>query len=625
VARWNRDRHYLLPLYVVMYDSEDDAQNLLAALEPVTGLTLGLGRLAFYNRSLRHRLTEALEADLAKPTHERFPAPIHAVALARISEADENAAARLAPSVLAEYAPGDRRALIELSQACVNIGRGDLVHQRAAAMAADSPWHWEVVKMAGATDLAKPMLNLGDRKPDETWIDATVDFGSRPENHRINPNYAAIRWNGTIDLPKPGLWTLAIESDDGSRLHIGEFELDNSGDHAMQRRELGIVGPAKALPLRIEFYNRSGGMGCRLWWKAPDESSLSVVPAANLHHGDAAGLEAELFNFADEQALDAALAPTDIAFSAFTASNPGNALAFREHADELRRHRSWAEAAAAYQATAKLLSPDHADHELRDERIQCHILAHEFTEAARLMATDGWWSLDNDEFDQLLFTCALMQPNDAAKLVDAFTALPESKHCGSSDLVVMQCAMACGNYPAAIKAGRRVLPIGPDLPARCSWRKEEILLTILLSRTFEPEWKPAQPADTLMTFCCDSAMFTTAGRWLAGKAEWDQVLATESDQQRQAELGFIHALYTMSIGNHDGAQAELRDVLTRLYPSNTYHPFAKACLAWYARQTPEQLKSLRGSPPLGSKPTPLIETPATPGPAVDAKSPTNDF
>ena len=92
-------------------------------------------------------------------------------------------------------------------------------------------------------------------------------------------------WNGWIDIPASGYWTLGTESDDGSRLYIGdEMVVDNDGLHGMQSRSGTIGLGAGRHQVRIEFFERGGGAGCIVRAGGPG-MDFDVVPASMWSHG----------------------------------------------------------------------------------------------------------------------------------------------------------------------------------------------------------------------------------------------------------------------------------------------------------------------------------------------------
>jgi alpha-L-fucosidase len=90
-------------------------------------------------------------------------------------------------------------------------------------------------------------------------------FGPRREAERFGFEY-----EGYLEVPAPGVYTLYTESDDGSRLFVGgDLVVDNDGLHGMQRKK-GVVALAAGLhPLRVRFFEKTGGDGLIVSWEGP--------------------------------------------------------------------------------------------------------------------------------------------------------------------------------------------------------------------------------------------------------------------------------------------------------------------------------------------------------------------
>ena len=92
-------------------------------------------------------------------------------------------------------------------------------------------------------------------------------------------------WTGWINVPSSGVWTLGTESDDGSRLSIGDqVVVDNDGLHGMQSRSGSIGLDAGRHAIRIEFFERGGGAGCVVKAGGPG-MDFGVIPASMWSHG----------------------------------------------------------------------------------------------------------------------------------------------------------------------------------------------------------------------------------------------------------------------------------------------------------------------------------------------------
>ncbi|MBA3847659.1 MAG: hypothetical protein H0X45_13585, partial [Planctomycetes bacterium] len=82
-----------------------------------------------------------------------------------------------------------------------------------------------------------PSKYPADARPFFVRVDDQVDFTSVDAKFygtKLADNFA-VRWRGVLRVPVAGTWTLATDSDDGSRLVLdGAQVIDNSGRHPMQ-------------------------------------------------------------------------------------------------------------------------------------------------------------------------------------------------------------------------------------------------------------------------------------------------------------------------------------------------------------------------------------------------------
>jgi S1-C subfamily serine protease len=97
---------------------------------------------------------------------------------------------------------------------------------------------FEKLKFAGQGTVPGPQLNSIPQLPDDDY---------------------ALVLEGYVEIPETGVWSLAIGSDDGSRLFLdGELLVDNDGRHAIQFSS-GRQRLAKGLhAIRIEFFEATG-------------------------------------------------------------------------------------------------------------------------------------------------------------------------------------------------------------------------------------------------------------------------------------------------------------------------------------------------------------------------------
>lgn len=94
----------------------------------------------------------------------------------------------------------------------------------------------------------------------------------------------AIVFEGYISIPDDGVYGLSVNSDDGSRLTVDDSEtVLNDGIHGM--KEEGFSAPLRKgyHKLRIEYFQRVGGVGLEFYVQTPDQKK-QIVPASWLYN-----------------------------------------------------------------------------------------------------------------------------------------------------------------------------------------------------------------------------------------------------------------------------------------------------------------------------------------------------
>jgi hypothetical protein len=80
----------------------------------------------------------------------------------------------------------------------------------------------------------------------------------------------AVRYNGFIYLAKPGSYDFYVNSNDGSKLFIGDREVvDNSGSHGPQERQGKIKLQAGIHPLTVDYFDSGGGQLLEVSYQGP--------------------------------------------------------------------------------------------------------------------------------------------------------------------------------------------------------------------------------------------------------------------------------------------------------------------------------------------------------------------
>jgi len=93
-----------------------------------------------------------------------------------------------------------------------------------------------------------------------------------------------VRWTGVLRVPKDGKYTFYTESDDGSRLWIGDKKVvDNGGLHGMEEKSGEIELKAGDVALKVDVFENEGGVGMKMFWEGAGISK-QIIPAAALFH-----------------------------------------------------------------------------------------------------------------------------------------------------------------------------------------------------------------------------------------------------------------------------------------------------------------------------------------------------
>ncbi|HTY59922.1 MAG TPA: alpha-L-fucosidase [Bacteroidota bacterium] len=98
---------------------------------------------------------------------------------------------------------------------------------------------------------------------------------------RLRPENYAFVYDGFLSVPLTGVYALYTESDDGSRLYVdGTPVVDNDGLHGMVVQKGVIALGAGMHPLRVTYFNKSGGAGLGVSWRVPGEEKRPIPDGA---------------------------------------------------------------------------------------------------------------------------------------------------------------------------------------------------------------------------------------------------------------------------------------------------------------------------------------------------------
>ncbi len=119
--------------------------------------------------------------------------------------------------------------------------------------------------------------DFGKLTPVKKNILANFDLSPRNQVEHFGFQYL-----GFIRIPVGGVYAFFTDSDDGSRLYIGEtMVVDNDGLHGMKEKR-GVVALAAGLhPIRVDFFEKTGGDDLRVYIEGP-RIEKQLVPDAML-------------------------------------------------------------------------------------------------------------------------------------------------------------------------------------------------------------------------------------------------------------------------------------------------------------------------------------------------------
>ena len=577
VARWQWDRLYMAAYHLAVNRRITAIPTLVEPIERALGQVLPVLRMRNvcddFKPASRAAMVTALEDNAAGPERSRYGWGPCVTALTSLVTYRHPEAPSLLLQFLKQFPVSDLRCMER-----VMTIRGPLstaVHPWLKQAAERSPWHFYFHRQALATAPQASMLaNLGQGEP---WTASVVDFPTvKPTT--VPQHYFAMRLEGQIAFPTGGIWQVSIESDDGSRLLIGDQRVDNGGNHFMQmaHASLDLAGPV-ALPLRLDYYQRLGGMGLRLWWKGPQMDTATLVPASALSHGGTPGLDGHLWNRGDDDALDHVLGPASM--QEWSARTPWNLRSLRFLVEEAVYAKDWS---TVYRLCPRIPPSDDGWYKVSGWFLEAGLRIEPPLSAETLvtcMPIDTFGHFDKGCGERLLHLAA--QPETGRRILDAM-GNRQGQVVGFLQLFRLQAAMGVGDLRAALDAAERLDVDRWSTTAHtgyCAWIKEARILRVLLTRILSPE-RSLPKVGPHMNFCCASPTHQTIGAWLDSDLTWPETVHEAGEEARITDLPFLHACYLVSRGRLEVARAELAAFSETSKPDNTYHHFARSVLAW---------------------------------------------
>ncbi len=113
----------------------------------------------------------------------------------------------------------------------------------------------------------------------------TIDIFRRPPRAR-DANFG-VQCNGYVDVPRDGVYTFYVNSDDGSNLWIGKTRVvDNDGLHGAQEAAGAIALAAGKHPIRLEYFQRGGDSALDVSFEGPEIARQPIAATALFRASD---------------------------------------------------------------------------------------------------------------------------------------------------------------------------------------------------------------------------------------------------------------------------------------------------------------------------------------------------
>jgi hypothetical protein len=103
-------------------------------------------------------------------------------------------------------------------------------------------------------------------------------------NEKTRENYFGFRFSGYIKVPKDGIYTFYLKSNDGSRLYIhGEELIENDANHGAVEEPGNVALKAGLHPIMVKYMQCGGGKALQVSWLGPGFEKQEISAAVLFH------------------------------------------------------------------------------------------------------------------------------------------------------------------------------------------------------------------------------------------------------------------------------------------------------------------------------------------------------
>lgn len=109
----------------------------------------------------------------------------------------------------------------------------------------------------------KSLSEVDFSKAKQTGISRGLDTALRGQRE----DHFAFQYNGYLNVPESGAYTLVLKSCDGSRLKLGDHVvIDNDGVHSASDRRVGVFLQKGFIPFEMSYFRKDGGAQYTALW-----------------------------------------------------------------------------------------------------------------------------------------------------------------------------------------------------------------------------------------------------------------------------------------------------------------------------------------------------------------------
>jgi PA14 domain len=125
-------------------------------------------------------------------------------------------------------------------------------------------------------------------QPNTARVDTQIDFewGHQPAAPTMPKEDFSIRWTGKLRSSQPGLYTLALQANEGAKVLLdGKPILENAvGVHRHAVQKINLQLDAGVHDFQLDYWAGSGMAKCKLLWIAPGSLALVPIPPDAFYH-----------------------------------------------------------------------------------------------------------------------------------------------------------------------------------------------------------------------------------------------------------------------------------------------------------------------------------------------------